>query len=417
MAVQIQEDHQPDNPPRCSSAEFGFFLRNRIRDLETLRAKMGHANFIAMDTERGKGLSSIGLAFASDLAPIRNPIDSEFMSGTFEQDVSALHKVEAPPLETGKAQSICFNIRGFERSHPTKERIWGRPDEGIDIQDVTSRITDVVQLWKEAEPGKALVLVTYSSRDELNAISSLFPQLCHMFSTWVDLQPLVMEAYHRHTDYTRLDSLNISLRYAMRTLGFSTGYQPKNLHHAGNDALRTLAILVCLTHENVQLRRLEELEDVLRLKKYRKEQNRLKGTEKSRGLLKKRPGPPWRFPHVAKVTTALAPGSEETRTDRLLAVKGQEDKKQLYLPPVHVWRPDQVWDFFSPYNPDAIGRVCRENCYYVCLPSPEALHSLIEDLNHIPACPEAQAVLVENVSDMRALGAAKREERAKRRQG
>lgn len=238
-----------------------------------------------------------------------------------------------------------------------------------------------------------------------------------MFSAWVDLQPLVMEAYHRNTDYTRLDSLNISLRYAMRTLGFSTGYQPKNLHHAGNDALRTLAILVCLTHENVHFRRLEELQDVLRLNKYRKEQNRLKGTEKSRGVLNKRPGPPWRFPHGAKVTTALAPDPEENRTDQSLAVEGKEDEKQLYLPLVHVWRPDQVWDFFAPYNPDATGRVCKENCYYVCLPRPEVLRNLIEDLNDTSAYPEAQAVLVEDVSDLRALGAAKREERAKRKQG
>ncbi|KAG6354498.1 hypothetical protein INS49_004515 [Diaporthe citri] len=54
--------------------------------------------------------------------------------------------------------------------------------------------------------------------------------------------------------------------------------------------------------------------------------------------------------------------------------------------------------------------------YYISVPSPEILQHLIEDLDHTSACPAAQTVLVEDVSDLRALGAAKREERAKRRQ-
>lgn len=420
MAVQVQEGDQPDSSPICSPVEFRLFLRNRINDLQTLRAKMGHANFIAMDTEHGEGLSSIGLAFASNLAPIGTSIHPAFMTCASEEGGPTAQQNQDAPPEPKIARSICFNVRGFQRSQPTRERVWGPPDQEIDVQDVPSKVINAVKEWKEAEFEKPLVLVTYSSREELNAISSLFPQLCHIFSAWVDLQPLVLEAYHRHTNYTRLDGLNISLRYAMKTLGFCIGYQPKDLHHAGNDALRTLAIMACLAHENVQFRRLEELEHVLRVNKYQKEQNRLKGTEKSRGLLRKRPGPPSRYPHVAKVTTVLAPDSgEESRVDQSLSgtVEKQEDKGQLQLPPVHVCRPDQVWDFFSPYNPDAIGRVCRENCYYVCVPSSEILQHLIEDMDHSPVCPEAQAVLVEDVSDLRALGAAKREERAKRRQG
>lgn len=414
MAIQ-----QPGISPACCPAELNLFLRKRVRDLEALCATMGHANFIAMDTEHGDGVSSsIGLAFASKLEPVEHPIHPAAMTGVLEEGLIR-HPCDGTPPKTAVAQSICFNIRGFERSHPTRERVWGQPDEDIDVGDVASKVMHAVQEFKDAEPETPLILVTYSSRAELSAISNLIPQLCTIFSNWVDLQPLLMDAYHSHTTYTRLDGLLISLRYAMNTLGFHAGYQPANLHHAGNDALRTLAIMACLTHENVQFRRIKELEHVLRMNQFRKEQYRLKGTEKSRGLKRKRPGPPSQYPHVARVTIILATDiGEEGRAGQSFAgaVEEQEDEGQLYLPPMEVWRPNQVWDFFAPYEPNAIGRVCRENCYYVCVPTPEILQHLVQDLDHTSACPAAQDVRVEDVSDLRALGAAKREERAKRRQ-
>lgn len=414
-----QEGDQPDNSPTCCPTEFNLFLRKRVRDLEALCANMGHANFIAMDTEHRDGVSSsIGLAFASKLEPVEHPIHPAAMTGVLEDDLIPKPPNGTPP-KTAIVHSICFNIRGFERSQPTRERVWGQQDEDIDIRDFTSKVMHAVQEFKDADPERPLILVTYSSRAKLSAISNLIPQLCTLFSNWVDLQPLFMDAYHSHTTYTRLDGLRISLRYAMSTLGFHAGYQPANLHHAGNDALRTLAIMACLTHENVQFRRLKDLEHVLRMNMYRKEQYRLKGTEKSRGLKRKRPGPPSQYPHVARVTIVLAPDiGEESRAGQSLAgaVEEQEGEGQLHLPPVEVCRPNQVWDFFAPYEPNAIGRVCRENCYYVCVRTPEILQNLIEDLHHTSACPAAQDVLVEDVSDLWALGAATREERAKRRE-
>lgn len=352
MAVQVQEGDQPDSSPRCSAIDFSLFLRNRIHNLQTLRAKMGHANFIAMDTEHGEGLSSIGLASASNLAPIELPIHPAAMTSASEQGRPTAQLIQDAPPEHKMAQSICFKVRSFQRSQPTKERVWGQPDQEIDVQDVASKVTNAVKEWNEAEPEKSLVLVTYSSREELNAISSLLPQLCHIFSAWVYLQPLVLEAYHKHQNYTRLDGLNISLRYAMKTLIFCTGYQPKDLHHAGNDALRTLAIMACLTHENVQLRRLEELEHVLRASKYRKEQNRPKGTEKSRGLLRKRPGPPSRYLHVAKVTTVLAPDSgEESRADHSPQRRSNRVRTSYIYRPCMPANPIRSGTFSHPTTP------------------------------------------------------------------
>lgn len=416
MAIQ-----QPGSSPACCPTEFNSFLRKRVLDIETLCANMDHVGFVAMDTEHDDDISSIGLAFASRLEPVEHPIHPAAMTGFLEEEGLMQHLPKGTPPKTTIAQSICFNIRGFERSQPTRERGWGQSDKDIDVQDVASEVMSAVQEFKQAQPEKPLILVTYSSRAELSAISNLIPQLCSLFSNWVDIQPLIRNAYHSHTTYARLDGLRISLRYAMRTLGFNAGYQPANLHHAGNDALRTLAIMACLTHENVQFRRLKELEHVLRVNEHRKEQNRLKGTEKSRGLHRKRPGPPSQYPHIARVTLVLASDFGEVgragQSPLAGAVEEPEDGVQLQLPPVDVCRPNQVWDFFSPYEPNAIGRVCRESCYYVCVPSPEILHHLIGDLDHTSACPAAQAVLVEDVSDLRALGAAKREERAKHRQG
>lgn len=267
--MEIHRDDQPH------SSEFKSFVRNPIRTLDTLREHMGHANFVAIDTEHGVGVSSIGLAFASDLEPVRYLTHPGVLTGY----------IQGGPGSIPVARSICFNIRGFERLRPTQEQEWSQPDEDINISDVASKIMDAIRKFKEeTKPEKPLILVTYSAKAELRAISTLIPQLPHLFWNWVDIQPLVMEAYHSRTNYIKLHGLAISLRYAMGALSFRGGYQPPRYHHAGNDALRTLAIMVCLTHENVELGRMNKYEHILALNRIRKERRLLGRTGRSRGL-------------------------------------------------------------------------------------------------------------------------------------
>lgn len=358
--MEIHRDDQPH------SSEFNLFIRSRIRKLDTLREHMDHANFVAIDTEHGAGVSSIGLAFASNLEPVRYLTHPGVLTGY----------IQGGPWSIPVARSICFNIRGFERSQPTQEEVWSQPDEDINFQDVASKIMDAIRKFKdETKPEKPLILVTYSASAELSAISTLIPQLHHLFLNWVDIQPLVTEAYHLHTNYTRLNGLLISLRCAMRALCFHGGYQPTRFHHAGNDALRTLAIMVCLTHKNVKLGRIKRLEYVLVLKKLRNEQRLLEGMERSRGLLSNRLGPPSQYPHVA--TPYIR---REVWAGHLPAapVVHQEYEGPVYFPVVDFYKPHQVWDF--PYGPSVIDRVCRGNCCYGGLPSSETLQHLIEDL-------------------------------------
>lgn len=250
---------------------------------------------------------------------------------------------------------------------------------------------DAVRKFKETEPEKPLILVTYSASAELSAISTLIPQLYHLFSNWVDIQPLVMEAYHSHTNYTRLDGLLVSLRCAMKALCFRGGYQPTRQHHAGNDALRTLAIMVCITHENVKFARIRRLEYVLVLNRLRKEQRLLERMQRSRSLLSNRSGPPSQYPHVAMVTVAPTPNIRpEVWAVHLPAapVVYQEYKGPVYLPVVDFFTRHKVWGF-SPHEPSVIDRFCRGNCYYGSLPSSEILQHLIEDLvkRRVGLCP------------------------------
>jgi hypothetical protein len=356
------EDGQPHSSSTraCDPTDFNLFVQSRIRELGTLCANMGHANFVAMDIEHGAGVSSIGLAFAPKLGPVRYLNHPEVLTGNRE----------GAPWYTATVRSMCFNIRGFERYKPTEERVWGQPDEDIDIQDVASKVMDTVRMFKETEPERPLILVTYSSSAELSAISALVPQLHRLFSSWVDLQPIVRDVYHSRTNYTRLDGLLPSLRCAMRSLGFRAGFQPAHLHHAGNDALRTIAIMACLTHENVQFRRIKKLERILKWRKHQNEQHPLKGTEESRSLPSNKPEPPSQHSHASKVTVVPAPNIKpEVQAGHSAA--GLAEEQECKVP--------QVWDI-SPYEPSAIGRVCRENSYYGCLPSSETLQHLIEEL-------------------------------------
>lgn len=307
--MDIHRDDQPH------SSEFNLFVRSRIRKLHTLREHMGHANFVAIDTEHGVGVSSIGLAFASNLEPIRYLTHPGVLTGY----------IQGGPWSIPVARSICFNIRGFERSQPTQEQVWSQPDEDINIQDVASKIMDAIRKFKEeTKPEKPLILVTYSANAELSAISTLIPQLHHLFLAWVDIQPLVMEAYHLHTNYTKLNGLLISLRCAMRALSFHGGYQPTRFHHAGNDALRTLATMVCLTHENVKFGRIKRLEYVLALNKLRNELRLLEGMARSRGLLSNGP----------VVWASHLPAAP---------VVHQEYEGPVCLPVVDFYKPYQAW--------------------------------------------------------------------------
>ncbi|KAL1869419.1 hypothetical protein Daus18300_005631 [Diaporthe australafricana] len=131
------EDGQPHSSSTYARdpTDFNLFVQSRIRELGTLCANMGHANFVAMDTEHGAGVSSIGLAFAPKLAPVRFLNHPEELTGNRE----------GAPWSTATVRSMCFNIRGFERYKPTEERVWGQPDEDIDIQDVASKVMDAVR--------------------------------------------------------------------------------------------------------------------------------------------------------------------------------------------------------------------------------------------------------------------------------
>lgn len=126
--------------------EYKLFLKSRIRDIETLRANMGQANFIVMDTGHGQGFSSIGLAFATKSSkPSNIPSTQAALTDALEEGSLVPHQSVRAPRETVKAQSVCFSIRGFERSQPARERIWGQPDQDIEFEVVASKtINDLI---------------------------------------------------------------------------------------------------------------------------------------------------------------------------------------------------------------------------------------------------------------------------------
>lgn len=61
------DTHRDDQP---HSSEFSLFVRSRIRKLDTLREHVGHANFVAIDTEHGVGVSSSALLSLLILNPL-----------------------------------------------------------------------------------------------------------------------------------------------------------------------------------------------------------------------------------------------------------------------------------------------------------------------------------------------------------
>ena len=116
-----------------------------------------------------------------------------------------------------------------------------------------------------------------------------------------------MDAFHARRNYARLDGLRISLRYAMRTLGSSTGFS------ISQPICTTPAMTHCelLSSWLSWLAKTCNFEDwrswgiFLRVNRHQKEQNRPKGTKNNHKILSERLGLPSRYPYVAKVTIVL----------------------------------------------------------------------------------------------------------------
>lgn len=154
-------------------------------------------------------------------------------------------------------RSHCIDISGRVRRNPRNDEFcWGEPTvvDAENMEDAILKVLDTADVLLPTASGTKpdLCLIGFDLGLELRVISSLYPRILQRFSSWVDLQDLVME----------IAGPGCTKQPSMRDTLVSFGFQAKlpmvrvhgYKHDAGNDSVRVIAILLNLLTYNSTLK-------------------------------------------------------------------------------------------------------------------------------------------------------------------
>lgn len=195
--------------------------------------------------------TEVGLAFAhgpSRPTPTTSGIRQEPSLQGFCRDfrVEALSlKIHEPYLE--KLQQIARKPpmgnkgRGKLREHFR----FGEP-EFVPVKQVEARVCRAVEQSRDSKPDAKVVLVGYALDADFNAMRQAFPALAGMCDRFLDLSIVI-----RSSVFTTAAVIEPpGLRSLLKLFGYSQddyGLSESIYHNAGNDAVKTLALLNDLT--------------------------------------------------------------------------------------------------------------------------------------------------------------------------
>ncbi|OAQ96991.1 hypothetical protein LLEC1_02656 [Akanthomyces lecanii] len=146
--------------------------------------------------------------------------------------------------------SHCIRIRGRERADKG-ERFWRGGNENVmyveldDVEDALINIlqTDQRQYCSSYSTPLTLTLVGFDLCAEFRILSHQYPRFLKRFTSWVDIQELVRELTPLSTQAPSLRNTLIGVGYEPK---FPTRPSRADGHSAGNDAARSVAVLVTL---------------------------------------------------------------------------------------------------------------------------------------------------------------------------
>lgn len=214
--------------------------RSNIANLDALKDTAKSAcTFVAIDFEglsvkkdEPLGITDIGIAVLPSPSTNKTPIS----------DTSGLRRQR---LETFFQQNIIechwLRLKGKRPVSETKDKChFGR------LQEIEPAQTEaeLVALLKSTQQryDAPLVLVGFGLVFELTTIAAHLSQVFQFFSSWVDLQEIVMEISSPRITH--------GLRGTLRAFGFAPGdlavYGRKSGHNPADDTIRELAVLVNL---------------------------------------------------------------------------------------------------------------------------------------------------------------------------
>ncbi|KAK2598042.1 hypothetical protein QQS21_005819 [Conoideocrella luteorostrata] len=332
--------------------------RSNLPDLETAKVIAASTIFVAIDTEPwlddGKNkdnreASEIGIAFLFPTANQKGPAPKppQTLDETYQRFSISSH---------------CVCIRGRERL--TRELFWNQDTENIasiEPDRVEETITNILQTTQQRASSSfgsplTLTLVGFDLNAEFRILSHQYPRALGCFTSWVDIQELTQE-------------INIVPQApSLRNTLIAFGYEPKfptctsrtDGHSAGNDAMRSICVLVTLLFfapQGQELARICSRYHAGRAKQREHLRRNKINMKKSDLFAKSYPMPREKYPFRAKV---ILPGAYfQVRPD-----------------------PGILCEYFLKYRPVAAGcNRTQEFGGWICLASLEELNAFVEEVH------------------------------------
>ncbi|KAK6834345.1 hypothetical protein PG987_009039 [Apiospora arundinis] len=192
--------------------------------------------------------TEVGLSFAhepfltSAVTTAHPRIEPSLGSFCHDFHVEALSiKVEEPYRE--KLQQIAQNPPVGERGRgKLREQFRFGESEFVPVKQVEARVCQVVNQYRDRTPGAKVVLVGYALDADFNAMRQGFPALADLCDSFLDLSTII-----RSSIFTEAAVIEPpGLRSLLKLFGYPQddyGLSESTYHNAGNDAVKTLALL------------------------------------------------------------------------------------------------------------------------------------------------------------------------------
>ncbi|KAK6081618.1 hypothetical protein SCUP515_02865 [Seiridium cupressi] len=224
-------------------------LEHEIRSLDGLKHISKKSRLVAFDCEfllKENRATEIGLACLKDMTP----------SQPFQKLARFVehHNIEAASVKIIEHYSFrSAEIARYHRSWPRESFSFGQ-EQYVAVERLEEGLGEIVQNYKDGST-ECLVLVAYSMDRDIEAMRRDFPKLAANFSFIVDIRTIMRSTMA--CEEQKIPGIGKSLNI----LGYSASGPPRRgpgspeqYHNAGNDAVKTLAVLCGLMNpQNVKV--------------------------------------------------------------------------------------------------------------------------------------------------------------------
>ncbi|KAK9779130.1 hypothetical protein AB5N19_06546 [Seiridium cardinale] len=224
-------------------------LEHEIKSLDELKQINKKSRLVAFDCEfllKENRATEVGLACLKDMKP----------SQPFQKLTRFVehHNVEAASVKIIEHYSSrSAEIARYHRSWPRESFSFGQ-EQYVAVERLEEGLGEIVQNYKDGST-ECLVLVAYSMDRDIEAMRRDFPKLAANFSFIVDIRTIMRSTMA--CEEQKIPGIGKSLNI----LGYSVSGPPRRgpgspeqYHNAGNDAVKTLAVLCGLMNpQNVKV--------------------------------------------------------------------------------------------------------------------------------------------------------------------